>query len=105
MEHVVSLNGLLKRYLPSTLSSESEKNLSMKGLDGHLESYLPPSITTAKSPQFCNKYLNGWSSDSVELPGSEECIFDHKSTETEYNQPYMAPGQFFNRSSYPKQGF
>ena len=105
LEHVVSLNGLLKRYLPSTLSSESEKNLTMKGLDGQLESYLPPSITTAKSPQFCNKYLNGWTSNSVNIPGDESCVFDHTNTETEYNQPYMAPGQFFNRSSYPKQGF
>jgi hypothetical protein len=105
LENVLSLNSLLKRYLPSTLSSESEKNLRMKGLDGQLESYLPPSITTAKSPQFCNKYLNGWTSNSVNIPGDESCVFDHNNTETEYNQPYMAPGQFFNRSSYPKQGF
>tara|TARA_Y100000389_G_scaffold188824_2_gene211830 strand:+ start:407 stop:1372 length:966 start_codon:yes stop_codon:yes gene_type:complete len=105
LENVLSLNSLLKRYLPSTLSSESEKNLRMKGLDGQFESYLPPSITTAKSPQFCNKYLNGWTSNSVNIPGDESCVFDHTNTETEYNQPYMAPGQFFNRSSYPKQGF
>lgn len=101
-ENVLSLKALLKNYLPSTLSSESEKNLKMKGLDGQLEMYLPSDLPMVKSPQFCNKYLNGWSSDSVELPGSEECIFDHKSTETEYNQPYMGPGLFFNRSSYPR---
>tara|TARA_Y100000768_G_C23978615_1_gene684420 strand:+ start:1003 stop:1968 length:966 start_codon:yes stop_codon:yes gene_type:complete len=105
LENVLSLNSLLKRYLPSTLSSESEKDLQMKGLDGQLEMYLPPSITTAKSPQFCNKYLNGWTSNAVNIPGDEQCVFDHNTTETEYNQPYMAPGQFFNRSSFPKQGF
>ena len=105
LENVLSLNSLLKRYLPSTLSSESEKDLQMKGLDGQLEMYLPPSITTAKSPQFCNKYLNGWTSNAVNIPGDEHCVFDHNTTETEYNQPYMAPGQFFNRSSFPKQGF
>ena len=105
LEKVLSLNSLLKRYLPSTLSSESHKNLKMKGLDGQLEMYLPPSISTVKSPQFCNKYLNGWTSNAVNIPGDESCVFDHTNTETEYNQPYMAPGQFFNRSSYPKQGF
>tara|TARA_B100001094_G_C18001575_1_gene705463 strand:- start:26 stop:994 length:969 start_codon:yes stop_codon:yes gene_type:complete len=105
LENVLSLNSLLKKYLPSTLSSESEKDLQMKGLDGQLEMYLPPSITTAKSPQFCNKYLNGWTSNAVNIPGDEQCVFDHNTTETEYNQPYMAPGQFFNRSSFPKQGF
>ena len=105
LENVLSLNSLLKKYLPSTLSSESEKNLKMKGLDGQLEMYFPPSITNVKSPQFCNKYLNGWTSNAVNIPGSESCVFDHTNTETEYNQPYMAPGQFFNRSSYPKQGY
>ena len=105
LENVLSLNSLLKRYLPSTLSSESEKDLQMKGLDGQLEMYLPPSITTAKSPLFCNKYLNGWTSNAGNIPGDEHCVFDHNTTETEYNQPYMAPGQFFNRSSLPKQGF
>jgi hypothetical protein len=105
LENVLSLNSLLQSYLPSTLSSDSEKNFKMKGIDGHLEMYLPPSITTAKSPQFCDKYLNGWTSNAVDLAGAEQCIFNQTSTATEYNQPYMAPGQFFNRSSYPKQGF
>ena len=104
-ENVLSLTSLLKKFLPSTLSSESEKNLKMKGLEGQLEMYFPPSITNAKSPQFCNKYLNGWTSDSVNLPGNENCVFDHTNISTEYNQPYMAPGQFFNRSSFPKQGY
>lgn len=101
-KNVLSLNSLLKNYLPSTLSSNSEKNLKMKGLEGQLEMYFPSDLPMAKSPQFCNKYLNGWSSDSIDLPGNENCVFNHNSTETEYNQPYMGPGLFFNRSSYPK---
>ena len=105
LENVLSLNSLFKKYMPSTLSSESEKDLHMKGLDGQLEMYLPPSISTVKSPQFCNKYLNGWTSNAVNIPGDEHCVLDHNTTGTEYNQPYMAPGQFFNRSSFPKQGF
>jgi len=100
-KNVLSLQSLLKNYLPSTLSSESEKNLRMKGVEGQLEMYFPPNLPMAKSPQFCNKYLNGWTSDSVNLSGNENCVFDHNSTETEYNQPYMGPGLFFNRSSYP----
>jgi len=104
-ENVLSLNSLLKIYLPSTLSSESEKDLKMKGVKGQLEMYLPPNLSMAKSPQFCNKYLNGWTSDGVNMPGNESCVFDHNNVETEYNQPYMAPGQFFNRSSLPKQGY
>jgi len=105
LNNVLSLDSLLKKYLPSTLSSESEKNLKMKGVDGLLEMYLPSDITSIKSPQFCNKYLNGWTSDSINMSGDEGCVFDHNTTETEYNQPYNAPGMFFDRSSYPKQGY
>ena len=77
----------------------------MKGVDGLLEMYLPSDITSIKSPQFCNKYLNGWTSDSVNITGDEGCVFDHNTTATEYNQPYNSPGMFFNRSSFPKQGY
>ena len=88
--NVLSLNGLLKHYLPSTLSSDSQDNLRMKGIDGLMEMYFPPDLMTPKSPQFCSKYLG------------ETCVFDQSSTQTEYNQPLMVPGQLFNRSSYPK---
>ena len=77
----------------------------MKGVNGLLEMYLPSDISAIKSPQFCNKYLNGWMSDGVNPTGKEGCVLDHSSTATEYNQPYMAPGMFFDRSSFPKQGF
>lgn len=102
LNNVLSLNSLLKSYLPSTLSKESEKNIEMKGLVGQLESYFPSDLPSVKSPQYCNKYLNGWATDTVGKPGGELCVFDHNNTETEYNQPYMGPGLFFNRSSYPK---
>ena len=105
LENVLSLKSLVNSYLPSTLSSESEKNLKMKGIDGQLEMYFPSDLPMAKSPQYCNKYLNGWTSDAVNISGNENCVFDHNNTETEYNQPYMAPGLFFNRSSFPKQGY
>ena len=90
LENVLSLNSLLKNYFPATLSSKSQENLKMKGVDGLLEMYFPPNLTTVKSPQFCSKYLG------------ENCVFNQSSTQTEYNQPYMGPGLFFNRSSYPK---
>ena len=101
LTNVLSLNSMLKSYLPSTLSRESEKNLTMKGLTGQLEQYFPSDQSNVKSPQFCNKYLNGWKTDSVGTVGGESCVFDHNNTETEYNQPYMGPGLFFNRSSMP----
>jgi len=88
MEHVLSLKSLLKQYLPSTLSTESEKNLKMKGLEGHMEMYFPPSIKGIDSPQFCEE--------------QGKCTFGHSNTETEYNQPFMAPGLFFDRSSFRK---
>lgn len=102
LNNVLSLNSLLKSYLPATLSNQSEKNLEMKGLLGQLESYFPSDLPSVKSPQYCNKYMNGWTTDTVGKPGGESCVFDHNNTETEYNQPYMAPGLFFNRSSYPR---
>ena len=93
LENVLSLNSLLKNYFPATLSSNSHDNLKMKGVDGLLEMYFPSNMNTAKSPQFCSKYLG------------ENCVFDQSSTQTEYNQPYMVPGQIFNRSSFPKQSY
>jgi len=63
--------------------------------------YFPPDLTTIKSPQFCNKYLNGWDKNSVDMRGNQSCVFDHRTTTTEFNQPINAPGLFFDRSSYP----
>lgn len=102
LNNVLSLKSLLKTYVPSKFSVESQNNFEMKGILGQYESYAPPDIPMIQSPQFCNKYNNDWTSDGTGLTGNESCIFDQKSTLTEYNQPYMGPGLFFNRSSYPK---
>jgi len=88
-ENVMSLDSILKRYLPSTLSSDSHKNLTMKGLTGQLDQYLPTDLPVVESPQFCDKSIN-------------DCVFHRTATQTEYNQPYMGPGLFFNRSSIAK---
>ena len=88
-ENVMSLKGILRGYLPSTLSSDSQTNLTNKGLIGQLEQYFPTDLPTVESPQFCNK-------------DKENCVFHQSSTQTEYNQPYMGPGLFFNRSSIAK---
>jgi len=101
LTNVFSLNSLLKMYLPANLSPESEKDFSRAGIDGYLEMYFPPDLTTIKSPQFCNKYMNGWNKQSVDLSGTESCVFDHRTTTTEFNQPINNPGLFFDRSSYP----
>ena len=101
LEKVLSLNSLLKMYLPSNLSASSEQDFTRKGIDGYMEMYFPPDLTTIKSPQFCNKYLNGWEKDSVDLRGNQSCVFDHRTTTTEFNQPINTPGLFFDRSSYP----
>ena len=61
-------------------------NLESKGMDGLSEQYFPPDLQTIESQQYC--------------PGGY-CIFRHNSTLSEYTQPYMAPGLFYDRSSYP----
>jgi hypothetical protein len=101
-ENVLSLQSLLKGYLPSSLSSDSEKDLTKKGVIGQLESYFPSDLPVVDSPQFCDKYTPNWKNDGIPPVGKESCVFDHNSTETEYNQPYMGPGLFFNRSSISK---
>ena len=89
LDNVLTLNSLLNGYYPATTSVESIQSLENKGIDGLLESYFPNDLVSIESPDYCNK-LNG-----------EKCIFNRNSTSTEYTQPYMAPGLFFDRSSYP----
>lgn len=101
-QNVLSLKGMLNKYLPSKLSSDSQENLKIIGLDKHYENYFPADIPVIKSPQYCKKYLNGWSNDSIPIIGDESCMFHNTSTQEEYNQPYMGPGLFFNRSSIKK---
>lgn len=89
LENVLSLNSLVNLYYPANVSNATIDNFTMKGMGGLLENYFPPRLTTVESPQYCDRY------------SGEQCTFQHSSTLTEYTQPYMAPGLFFDRSSFP----
>ena len=52
-------------YLPSNLSSESEKDFTRKGIDGYMEMYLPNNQMNIKSPMFCNKYKIDWNAYGI----------------------------------------
>ena len=85
-ENVLSLSNLLNNYYPATTSNKTVQNFEMKGVSGLIEQYFPDDLKTINSPQYCY---------------NDKCIINHNSTMTEYTQPYMAPGLFFDRSSYP----
>lgn len=89
LENVMSLNSILNKYYPAKISSGTLDNFKLKGMQGQLENYFPSDLVTVDSPQYCDR-LNG-----------QRCIFQHNSTQTEYTQPFVAPGLFFDRSSYP----
>lgn len=103
IENVLSLNSLLKLYLPSTTSASTSEELKTKGLNGYIEMYLPPDISDVQSPSFCNKNTNNWDTVSAKLDGSdksnENCVADMQQTTTEFNQPWQGPGLFYSRSS------
>ena len=86
LDNVLSLTSLLNKYYPATTSNGTIKNLESKGMDGLTEQYFPPDLQTIESQQYC--------------PGGS-CVFRHNSSSSEYTQPYMAPGLFYDRSSYP----
>lgn len=89
LDNVLSLTSLVNRYYPATTSIGTISNLKENDMDGLMEKYFPKELLTVESPQYCN---NG---------EGKECVFNHRSTTSEYTQPYMAPGLFFDRSSYP----
>ena len=89
LENVLSLTSLVNMYYPAKASNETIDNFTMKGVGGLLEQYFPPRLSTIESPQYCDRY------------SGEECTFQQAATSTEYTQPYMAPGLFFDRSSFP----
>ena len=89
LDNVLSLQSLANGYYPATVTMDSIKGLHHKGMDGLMERYFPPSLSTIESPQYCDKEQG------------EHCTFQHASTSSEYTQPYMAPGLFFDRSSFP----
>ena len=86
LDNVLSLTSLLNKYYPATTSNGSINSLERKGMDGLVEQYFPSDLQTIESQQYC--------------PGGY-CVFRHTSSLTEYTQPYMAPGLFYDRSSYP----
>jgi len=86
LDNVLSLTSLLNKYYPATTSNDSVNSLKKKGMDGLIEQYFPPDLKTIESQQYC--------------PGGS-CVFRHNSSSSEYTQPYMAPGLFYDRSSYP----
>ena len=92
LDNVLSLTSLLNRYYPASASIGTIDNLKEKGIDGLIEQYFPKELITVESPQYCNL---------DEGKDSKGCIFNHNSTSSEYTQPFMAPGLFFDRSSYP----
>lgn len=92
LDNVLSLTSMLNSYYPATTSIGTIDNFKEKGIDGLLERYFPSDLVTVESPQYCNEVT----------PGSD-CVFNHTSNMSEFTQPYMAPGLFFDRSSFPKQ--
>ena len=86
LDNVLSLTSLLNKYYPATTSNSTIKNLESKGMDGLTEQYFPPDLQTIESQQYCS---------------GGSCVFRHNSSSSEYTQPYMAPGLFYDRSSYP----
>lgn len=89
LDNVLSMNSLVNMYYPAKASSGTVDNFKLKGLAGLMEQYFPPRLSTVESPQYCDRY------------SGEQCTFQHASTLSEYTQPYMAPGLFFDRSSFP----
>lgn len=89
LDNVLSLTSLANMYYPAKVSNGTIDNFKLKGMDGLLEQYFPPKLNTIESPQYCDK-LSG-----------QQCLFQKKATSSEYTQPYMVPGLFYDRSSYP----
>ena len=92
LDNVLSLTSMLNSYYPATTSSGTINNFKEKGIDGLLERYFPSDLVTVESPLYCDEVTSGF-----------ECVFKHNSNISEFTQPYMAPGLFFDRSSFPKQ--
>lgn len=93
LENVLTLSNVLRNYFPANFTKASEQDFDRKGVTGYLEMYFTPKQPTVESPSYCDK-LDG-----------QQCIVYQNSTQTEYTQPYMAPGLFFDRSSYPLNKF
>jgi len=94
---VVSMNSMRNLYYPSSISSETIKELEKKDLSGYIEMYLPNSQINIKSPQFCEKYKIEW--DSYGIPNltdnkDKNCYIHDNSMEATINKPINPPGLF-----------
>ena len=102
LTEVLSLNSLRNMYFPSSESGTTVQDYTNKGLAGKLESYLPPSQTTIKSPTFCKKSTLSWDSNGIpiqENDNAQSCYANNNSSLAIMNDPYFGPGVIYGRSS------
>ena len=102
LEDVTSLNAVMNGYFPSTLSNATVQDLSNKGLEGHLDSFLPPGQGTVTDPLFCRKYTTEWDSNGVPLQNQfvpDTCIRNNNAAQAKLNDPWFGPGLMYKRSS------
>ena len=57
---------------------------------------MPKNTPTKESPIFCNKESFDWDSKGINLPGSEDCIFNNPSIKHYPYNTYNAPGGIVN---------
>ena len=103
LTEVLTLNSFKNSYIPSTISSESYKDLENKGLNGYLDIYLPENQPMIKSRTFCNKYKLEWDKYGIKNESNENdmnCYLNNNATTSEINEPYFAPGVVTKRVDY-----
>ena len=90
---VYSLNSFRNLYFPTQLSEKTLDNYDRKGFLNRFGNYLPPDQYTIKSQQFCPYGIS-------EKTGN--CIHKNTATQAIINEPYVAPGVIYERSSNDK---
>ena len=102
LSEVTSLNAVMNGYFPSSLSNDTIQDLSNKGLEGHLDMYLPSDQETITDPLFCRKYKTEWDSNGVPLQNQfvpDSCIRNNNAAQAKLNDPWFGPGLMYKRSS------
>lgn len=94
---VISMNSISNLYYPSSVSTDTVKELEKKDLSGYVEMYLPQNQINIKSPQFCEKYKIEW--DSYGIPNLSDnkdnnCYVHDNSMQATINRPINPPGIF-----------
>jgi hypothetical protein len=90
---VVTLNSIVDKYLPSSLSSSDVSVLGGDVLSDYTKIYLPNNVPQIKSPMFYNKYKT----DNNEIL-NEQGLIGSYSTNDKINKPWNPPGLFDNNS-------